>query len=228
MTGKPLGKIIGKTAVQFLLGTSFLSALLFLAAGTTNYWQVWASVPSLMLPMSLSGLIFTVQGSGILERRRLKWGSLTPERKIYMSFVYIAELSLLAVPALDRRFGWSHMPPGASAAGCALLVLANVVWIVSKTANPYAGSAITIYEGHKLCETGPYALIRHPNYAGDLLLNLGLPLALGSWYTLLVFAAIIPAQVYMTLDEERFLRDNLPGYTEYTRKVRWRIIPGIW
>jgi protein-S-isoprenylcysteine O-methyltransferase Ste14 len=138
------------------------------------------------------------------------------------------EFALLLVPALDYRFGITHMPAPFSVIGNVLLVAANIVWMISKTENPYAGASIKIYEGHRLVTTGPYTIIRHPNFLGDFLMILGIPLALGSWWGLVVFALIIPALVYMIHDEERFLKENLPGYREYMTKVPRRLIPYLW
>ena len=143
-------------------------------------------------------------------------------------YVYILELSMLILSALDHRFGWSNMPAWVSVLGIGFVVLANVIWFISKRKNSYAGSAIKIYEGQKIVTTGPYAFVRHPNYVGDLILVLGIHLALGSWWGLVAVALLIPAMVWKIHDEEKLLGKDLPGYTEYTRKVRYRLVPYIW
>jgi len=217
-----------KTIIQALIGSALICALLLLLAGSLYFRLAWILAPVLAIPATLSGYYYAKKVPGLLGRRKVDWKKLPPKRKGYMSFVYAAELSLLVVPALDARFGWSHMPFAVSMAGNALILAANAMWVVSKTANPYAGSAITIYEGHRLIKTGPYSVVRHPNYVGDLLLNLGMPLALGSWWGAMIFALIVPAQVYMIFDEESFLRENLPGYKGYMKETRSRLIPHIW
>ena len=228
MRMKRIIKIALTAIIRTIIGMSVLGTMLFLVAGTILYWQAWLMLHALMIPMGISGIIFEMQDSGILERRNYRWDSMTLKRKASIALKYLATLSLMLVPALDFRFGWSAVPGAWSIFGALLLVLANIIWIVSKSANPYAGSGIEIYNGHKLCKTGPYARIRHPNYLGDLLLIVGLPLALGSWWGFMGAALLVPLLVERTLDEEAFLKEHLPGYTEYMRDLRWRIIPLLW
>lgn len=220
--------IMFRALVKTLIGMVIIGAMLFLIAGTLAYRQAWIMVPSLMIPMGISGTIFKVQNSGILERRNYNWGSMSAKRKLSIIFKYIATLGLLIVPAIDYRFGWSSIPLAWAVVGAVMLISANVIWIVSKTANPFAGSGIELYEGHELCKTGPYSAVRHPNYLGDLLLIFGIPLALGSLWGLVSIALLLPLLVERTLDEEDFLRKHLPGYEDYMQEVRWRFIPLIW
>ena len=228
MKKNKIGKVVFSAFVKNIIGMVVLGAILFLAAGTLRYWQAWAMLPALMVPMGVSGIIFAMQDSGILERRSYKWDSMTAKRKASIILKYAATLSLIIVPALDYRFGWSTIPLALIIIGVAFLVSANVVWIVSKTENPFAGSGIEIYEGHKLCKTGLYAIVRHPNYFGDILLVFGLPLALGSWWGIIGAVPLLALLVERTFDEERFLNKHLSGYKEYMQEVRWRFIPALW
>jgi len=136
-------------------------------------------------------------------------------------------VALLIVPALDYRFGWSGASLPVVIVGD-LLVIAGfyVVFIVYKE-NTFASATIEIAKDQKVVSTGPYAIVRHPMYAGGLSLMIGTPLALGSYWGLLAFAAMSPFLVWRIFDEERFLARNLPGYTEYREKVRWRLIPKV-
>ena len=229
MEQKPiLTGVILPTLLKTLLGAVCLGALLFLCAWNLGYWQAWAMMASLLIPMGVSGVYYEIKVPGLIERRALKDRNLTRLQTVYMTYVYLAEFVLLLLPALDYRFGWSQMPIALCIIGDILLVLANIVWMISKTENPYAGSSVKIYDDHRLVTTGPYATIRHPNYFGDLLMILGIPLALGSWWGLVVFVMIIPAMVIMIHDEEGFLQKNLPGYSEYMLTTRYRLIPYIW
>jgi protein-S-isoprenylcysteine O-methyltransferase Ste14 len=94
--------------------------------------------------------------------------------------------------------------------------------------NTFSSATIELAPGQKVISTGPYALLRHPMYAGSLVMLLGIPIALGSWWGALIIVAIIPALIWRLLDEEKFLARNLPGYVEYQNKVRYRLIPGVW
>jgi protein-S-isoprenylcysteine O-methyltransferase Ste14 len=111
--------------------------------------------------------------------------------------------------------------------GDSLIALAFLVIFFVMKENSYAASTIQVAEGQKVISTGPYAVVRHPMYAGALLLLIGMPLALGSWYGLLGIFLFLPVLIWRLLDEEQFLSRNLPGYLEYKAKVRWRLIPGL-
>ncbi len=227
--GSILKSIILPTVRNFLLGVIALGIVLFLPSWTLNYWQAWAFILVFTGLVTLSGMYFSITDPGLIERRKPAGrAAKTTGQKINILYIYFVELGLLVFCALDHRFGWSHMPAYISIIGIGLVVLANIIWLVSKKENSFAGAGIMIYEGHKVISTGPYALVRHPNYVGDLTLILGAPLALGSWWGLLVLALFIPALVWMIFDEEKFLKENLPGYTAYTQKVHYRVLPYIW
>jgi protein-S-isoprenylcysteine O-methyltransferase Ste14 len=217
------------TTKSFLLGVIALAVVLFLPAGTLNYWQAWLFITVFMLLVTLSGVYFSIKDPALIERRKpAARAAQTTGQKINIASVYLAEFGLLVLCALDHHFGWSHMPAYVSILGIGLVALANVIWFISKKENGFAGAGVMIYEGHRVISSGPYALVRHPNYVGDLTLVLGIPLALGSWWGLLVFPLIIPAIVWMILDEERFLKVNLPGYFDYMQTVRYRLMPYLW
>lgn len=214
---------------NFLIGIVALGVVLFLPAGTLNYWQAWAFILVFTALVTLSGVYLSIHDPALLERRKPAGrAAQTTGQKITILYVYLAEFGLLVLSALDHRFGWSHMPACIPLVGIGLVVLANAIWYVSKKENSFAGAGIMIYEGHKVISTGPYARVRHPNYVGDLTLVLGAPLALGSWWGLVIFALLLPAMAWMIFDEEKFLKKNLPGYTEYTQKVHYRLVPHLW
>ncbi len=227
--GKSLKSLIIPSIKNFLLGVIALGAVLFLSAWTLNYWQAWVFMMLFTALVTLSGVYMAIKDPALLERRKpAARAAQTTGQKINIAYVYLAELSLLVLSALDHRFGWSHMPVYISIIGDGLVVLANAIWLISKKENSFAGAGVMIYEGHKVISTGPYAFVRHPNYAGDLTLVLGAPLALGSWWALLIVVLMIPAMVWMIFDEEKFLKVNLPGYVEYTQKVHYHLLPYVW
>jgi len=230
MAQQPKGKIVVQAIKTFIFGFVALGVVLFLPAWTLGYWQAWIFIPVFVALVTLSGVYFSIKDPALIERRKEAGPAAeqTTGRKINIMFAYLAVLSLLVLSALDHRFGWSHMPAYVSIIGDGLVVLANAIWFISKKENSYAGSAIKIYEGQKVVTTGPYALVRHPNYVGDLTLALGIPLALGTWWGLVIVALMIPAMVWKIQDEEKLLKKGLPGYTEYTKKVRYRLVPYIW
>jgi protein-S-isoprenylcysteine O-methyltransferase Ste14 len=151
-----------------------------------------------------------------------------PTQKIIMLFVSLGFIGLIAFSAFDHRFAWSHMPPYVAIAGDALVVLGWLAIFFVFKENTFTSATVELAPDQRVISTGPYALVRHPMYAGALVMLLGIPIALGSWWGLLVIVAMMPALIWRLSDEERFLARNLPGYVEYQNKVRYRLIPLVW
>jgi len=151
-----------------------------------------------------------------------------PAQKIIISFLFAAFPALLVLPALDHRFGWSSVPWFASAFGDALLAFSFYIFYLVSKVNTYAAANVRVEEGQKVISTGMYGFVRHPMYFGALFLLVGTPIALGSWWSLLVVPVFIPILVVRTLNEEKVLARDLPGYVEYMQKVRYRLVPHIW
>jgi protein-S-isoprenylcysteine O-methyltransferase Ste14 len=148
-------------------------------------------------------------------------------QRIIWLFTSIGFIALLIVPALDHRFGWSNVPRYAVIVGNVLVAAGNyIVFLVFKE-NTFAAATIQIESGQRVIATGPYGIVRHPMYGGALIMLLGTPLALGSYWGLLAFAATMPFLIWRLFDEERYLAGNLPGYAGYQQRVRWRLIPGV-
>jgi protein-S-isoprenylcysteine O-methyltransferase Ste14 len=214
------------------LGLIFLAIvmglLLFVPAGTVYYWQAWAFLTVFFVASALRTL-YLVKHDPALLRRRLRGGP-TAEReatqKIVMLFTSIGFIALLVIPALDRRFGWSAVPLGFVVAGDVLVAVGYYVIFLVFRENTFSSATIEVAENQRVISTGPYAVVRHPMYAGGLLYLLGIPLALGSWWAFIAFAAMVPFLVWRLFDEERVLARDLPGYVEYKTKVRSRLIPG--
>ncbi len=165
-----------------------------------------------------------------LLARRLKAGPGAEKettQKIIMSFASILFVALLVVPALDHRFGWSNVPPAVVLLADILVVLGLFIIFLVYKKNPFTSATIQVEEEQKVITTGPYAIVRHPMYSGGLLMLLATPLALGSWWGLLVFIPMLPILIWRMFDEEKCLSKNLSGYTEYCKKVRSRLIPRI-
>ncbi len=151
-----------------------------------------------------------------------------PTQKILVSIFMVGFIALLVFPAFDHRFGWSSVPYAVSLVGDALIAFGFSLTFLVLKINTYSASTIQIAEGQKVISTGPYARVRHPMYGGALPLLIGMPLALGSWCGLAILVLLMPALVWRLLDEEKFLRKNLPGYADYCLKVRYHLIPFVW
>ena len=206
-----------------------MGLLLFLPAGTAQYWQAWVFL-AVFFGASLLITVYLMKKDPALLKRRLSGGPTAEKektQKIIMFFTTVGFIALLVVPALDYRFKWSTVPLYMVIAGDILTALGfYVVFLVYKE-NTFASATIEVVCDQKVISTGPYAIVRHPMYAGSLLYLLGMPFALGSYWGLLVLAATMPFLIWRLFDEERFLSRNLPGYTEYCAKVRWRLMPGV-
>src|ERR1700756_1150599 len=208
----------------------FMAALLFVPPWTLDWWQAW-----MFLAVYFGGSIVLMvdlakRDPALLERREKggPWAEERLEQKIIMTFASLGFFALLLIPAFDRRFGWSHLPGIVVLAGNALMLIGG--WGVWRffCENSFPSARIELASDQRVISTGPYALVRHPMYATALVMMLGIPLALGSLWGLLAFAAMMPALVCRIFDEERFLVAQLPGYAEYKQKARYRLIPHLW
>jgi len=199
----------------------------FLTAGTFGYWQAWVYMAMLLIPMIFVFRYFLIHNPEFLERRmRLGEKETTQKRIIRFSFVFF--LIAFILPGLDRRWGWSVVPVG-FVVTADLLVLFSYLWIVRVfKENIYASRIIEVDPEQKVISSGPYAIIRHPMYAGAAILYSVSPIALGSWWALIPGLMIIPVLVARLINEEQVLSRDLPGYDEYKQKVKYRLLPGIW
>lgn len=207
-----------------------MAALLFVAAGTLDYWQAWIFL-AVYFALSVAITLYLVRKDPDLLARRMSGGPFAEKQtaqKIIMSFASGGFIGLLVVPALDHRLSWSQMPPSVALAGDGLMALGWLgVFFVFKE-NTFTSATIELAPDQQVISTGPYALVRHPMYLSGLVLLLGIPIALGSWWGMLALVAVLPALIWRLIDEERFLARNLPGYVEYRQRVRYRLIPRVW
>src|SRR5919112_2295204 len=206
-----------------------MGLLLFPPAGTVRYWQAWLYLSVFTCASSLLTLYLMRRDPALLERR-MRGGPTAEKRatqKLIMLFVSVAFVALLVVPALDRRFGWSSAPPGVVVFGDLLVAAGFCIIFLVYRENTYTSATIEVAEGQKVVSTGPYALVRHPMYAGGSLYLAATPPALGSYWGLLAFAAMLPFLIWRLLDEEQLLARDLPGYSEYRQRVRHRLVPFV-
>lgn len=207
-----------------------MAALLFITAGTLDYWQAWTFM-AVYFVASVAITLYLMKNDPELLRRRMSGGpgaEKEPTQKIIMSFASVGFIGLLVIPALDHRLAWSHMPPYVALAGDVFVVLGWIAIFFVFRENSFSSATIELAPDQKVISTGPYGWMRHPMYAGGLVMLLGMPLALGSWWGVVLFVAIIPALIWRLLDEEKFLARNLPGYVEYQDRVRYRLLPLVW
>jgi protein-S-isoprenylcysteine O-methyltransferase Ste14 len=207
-----------------------MGLLLFVPAGTIQYWQAWAYL-AIFTGASLLISLYLLKKDPALLKRRMRGGPTAEKettQKIIMLFASIGFIALLVVPALDCRFGWSAVSPSVVIAGDTLVAIGFYFIFLVYRENTFTSAIIEVAENQKVISTGPYALVRHPMYASALLYLVGTPLALGSYWGLLALVFIMSFLVWRLFDEEKFLAKNLPGYTEYQKKIQHRLVPYIW
>ena len=224
---KPL---IGKAVVQGICGLIFFVGLIYVTAGTWDYWQGWVFLAVFTLSTTGFTVYLALYDKALLERRLAAgpWHEREWTQKIIVSLTFVAFFAFIILPILDHRFGWSPVPAWTSVLGDLIIVLSflSMFWVI-KT-NSWAASNIRVEADQKVIDTGPYAYVRHPMYAGAIWLFVGIPPALGSWWTIALIVPFVPVLVWRLLDEERILRRDLLGYIAYTQKVRYRLILYVW
>jgi protein-S-isoprenylcysteine O-methyltransferase Ste14 len=226
-----VAKLLLQSLLSFLVGAALLGAVLFLFAGTLHYWQAWVFIVVFSASANDIGIYLALKDPALLERRKniRPEGGSSPAQKVMGGLILVGVLLLLMVPGLDKRYGWSVMPGYVSVLGDLVVVASFVGHYFVFRANSFGGATVEVFEGQQVISSGPYAVVRHPMYAWVLVMCVGAELALGSWWGLLVIVAMqVPVLVWRILDEERLLQRDLPGYGDYMRKVRYRLVPHVW
>ena len=218
-----------RVVAQSVFGLVAFAALLFLPAGTLDYWQAWVFLAVFSIA-SLSTVYMLKKDPAALERRMHAGpaAETRPVQKVVAAGVYVLVSALLVFSALDHRFGWSPVPAGVSLAGDALVAIGLGITILVVIQNSYAAAAITVEASQTVVSTGLYGLVRHPMYMGAMIMWAGIPLALDSWWGLAVLIPCLFGVAFRIRDEEKMLTNELSGYREYTQKVHHRLVPYVW
>jgi protein-S-isoprenylcysteine O-methyltransferase Ste14 len=176
-------------------------------------------------------MLFPLIAHPALLRRRLRAGpvfELETSQKIIVTLVILCVLAMFGVSVIDLLAGWSQVATPVVVLGDGLVAAGLLVAFLAFRANPFAASTVTVEAEQTVISTGPYAFVRHPLYSGGLLMFLGAPLALGSWWGLVFYLPILVLIIFRLLDEETYLSTHLPGYRAYCAKVTYRLVPAIW
>jgi len=223
-------KTMPKLLVFGLAELLVFGSMLFVPAGTLDYWQAWVFLVVVGVS-AWTPIVFLLRSNPAALQARMSGGPTAETRKaqrVAIAGLYLTLAVMVVVSVLDHRFGWSSVP----AAGCLVgdLLLAGGLGVVGLVIiqNSYAAATVRVQEGQQVVSTGLYGLVRHPMYTGNVLMLIGIPLALGSYWGL-VF--VVPGLIVLAArigDEEKLLQEQLAGYREYTQKVRHRLLPGIW
>ena len=211
----------------FLVSFIVIGLMLFLPAGSFGYWQGWLFMLTVFLPVLFVVSYFLNHDPALLERR-MRHKEKESNQKWIVQITGLMFFIGILVPGLDYRYGWSHVPVWLVIASNLLMLLGYLLVFLVIKENSYTSRIVEVQKGQKVIATGPYSVVRHPMYAGVILMYLTMPLALGSYWALLFFIPTIPMIMFRALDEERVLLKGLKGYKEYCQKVKYRLIPWIW
>jgi protein-S-isoprenylcysteine O-methyltransferase Ste14 len=213
--------------VRFALSALILAAMLFLPAGTLRFWQAWVFLAILLVPMAGAMAYFLARSPEVLERR-MRMKEKDPAQKAIILGSTPFFLAAYLLPGLDRRFGWSAVPSWLVIAADAVVLASYLAFVRVMRENRFLSRTVEVDRGHEVVRTGPYAVVRHPMYAAVTPMYLAGPLALGSFWAMIPAAAIPVVIVLRILNEESLLSRELPGYDDYRRQVRYRLVPGVW
>ena len=225
-----MNKLFVQAIGTFVAGAVLLGLLTFLPAGTLAYWQAWVFIAIFMVNISMFGVYFSIKDPALMQRRKQVRPGAQQSRLQNIVIVLATSLlvAMIVVCGLDRRFGWSGMPAVVTWIGDGIEVFSFTIFTLVFQANSFGGSSIRVEKSQKVSDTGLYGIIRHPMYAGTIVMVIGIALGLGSWWALLILAVQLPVLAIRILDEEKLLEKDLAGYKEYKLKVRYRLIPHVW
>lgn len=213
----------------FLALAAAMALALFGGAGTVRYAEAWVYLAIFLTACTVLTIYVMKHDPALLERRvdAGPWAEKRLVERVIMSLASLGFIGLLLIPALDHRFHWSTVPLAVAIAGDVLTALSFVIIFFVYKENTFTSAIVDVMPDQYVVDTGPYSVVRHPMYAAALLLFIGTPLALGSWWGLLAFLIAFPPVVWRLFDEEALLSRTLPGYASYCSRVRWRLIPGV-
>ena len=220
-------KLIIEALTKFACGVLLVGFLIFLPAGTLDYTYGWLMMGILFIPMLIAGFVMLAKSPDFL-RKRLDAKEKQGKQKGVVAFSGLMFVAGFVVSGLDYRFGWSQMPGWVNIAASVVFLLDYGLYAEVMRENAYLSRTVKVEEGQNVVDTGLYGIVRHPMYAVTIELFMMMPLVLGSWYAMIVFAFYPVAIVVRLKDEEELLTRELPGYEDYKKKVKWRLLPFVW
>ncbi|WP_424747662.1 methyltransferase family protein [Mycobacterium sp.] len=219
-------RAVGFSAV----GLVVFGLMLFLPAWTFDYWQAWVFLAVFTLSTWLPS-IYLMRTNPAALQRRMHVGpkaETRPVEKVVIVGSFLSLAAMTVVSVLGHRFGWSPVPAMISWVGDGLVAIGLGVAMLVVVQNSYAAATVTVEAGQRLVTTGLYGLVRHPMYTGNVIMMVGIPLALGSYWGLLLVVPGLVGLVFRIFDEEKLLEQELDGYREYAQRVRYRLVPHVW
>ena len=221
------GKLFAQAMLKFFGGLVLVGALLFLPAGAFDLWQAWLLIGALFIPMFIAGLVMMWKNPALL-RKRLNAREEQAEQKAVVALSGLMFLAAFVLAGLNRRFRWIVLPDAVSWAAVAVFLIAYALYAEVLRENAYLSRTIEVQEDQKVVDTGLYGIVRHPMYMATIFLFLSMPLILGSILSFAVMLGYIPVIALRIRNEEAVLEQGLEGYSEYKRRIQYRVIPFLW
>jgi protein-S-isoprenylcysteine O-methyltransferase Ste14 len=223
-------KIALQTVTSFAIGLMLFVLLVFWPAGTFDYWQGWAFIAAFAASTTIPSIYLAVTNPAALQRR-MEVGPAAesrPLQKVITTFAFFSLGAMIVLSALDFRLGWSFVPAEISVVGDALVAVGLLIAMITTIQNEYAAANVKVESAQTVVSTGVYSVVRHPMYFGNVILMIGIPLALGSYWALLFVLPGLAVLVIRILDEEKLLTHQLVGYADYVQRVHARLVPFVW
>ena len=220
-------KLFISAIIKFILGFVIVGALIFVPAGTLEYWNGWLFMGLLFVPMFIAGIILMLKNPKLLKKR-LNAKEKESEQKVVILFSAMMFIAGFVIAGLNYRYNWIKLPTAVTIVASIIFVLAYVLYAEVLRENTYLSRTIEVQKGQKVIDTGLYGIVRHPMYAVTIDLFLMIPLILGSIISFCIFL-IYPIIIGLRIkNEEHVLEKELKGYKEYKKKVKYKILPFIW
>ena len=220
-------KLFIEALIKFILGVVLIGLLIFLPAWTLNYFNGWLFMGVLFIPMFIVGIIMMIKNPKLLASR-LDAKEKQKEQGMVIKLSGLMFVVGFVLAGLDFRFMWLILPPIVSYISVGIFLLAYLMWGIVLKQNTYLSRTIKVEENQQVIDNGLYGVVRHPMYTATIFLFLSMPLILGSLISFFVFLLYPVLIIVRIINEEKYLEENLMGYKEYKKKVKYRIIPFIW
>jgi protein-S-isoprenylcysteine O-methyltransferase Ste14 len=224
-------KLIARYAIRETMGIVVMGVALFWSAGRIDWWPAWASIAVMLAWITATAIVIVRLNPGLLADRLGPREGAKPWDTAILSIVGLVQLGRYIVAGLDQRFGWTGgLPFAAQMAALILCILGYALVVWATASNRFFSQIVRIQSerGHAVATGGPYHYVRHPAYLGAIVYELAVPVLLASWWAFLISALNAILMILRTALEDRALQAELAGYTDYTRQVRHRLLPGIW
>ena len=220
-------KLFFEAIIKFIFGVVLVGALVFWPAGTLNFWNGWLFMGLLFIPMFIAGIVMMIKSPELLKKR-LNAKEKQGEQKQVLAFSGLMFIAGFVLAGLNYRYSWIVLPKSVSIIASVLFVIAYIIYAEVLRENAYLSRTIEVQENQKVIDTGLYGIVRHPMYAATILLFLVMPLVLGSIISFLVFLVYPIIIAKRIKGEEDLLKEELDGYKDYVKKVKYRLFPFIW